>query len=91
MTAIPGKGYDSLDTLVTLTQEAPGAMNFGALGATTAEAGYPDTRYVFWAGMFAPAGTPQEIIDSLNSAVLEALADDANAERLANIHVQPCR
>lgn len=55
---------------------------------TTTEAGYPATRYVFWAGMFAPAGTPDAIVERLNAEVQAALADPAVAERLANIHVQ---
>ena len=35
--------------------------------ATTAEFGYPEIRAIQWVGMFTTAGTPQTIIDRLNS------------------------
>lgn len=36
---------------------------------TFAEAGYPSVDVSLWQGMFAPAGTPQAIIDKLSSAI----------------------
>jgi tripartite-type tricarboxylate transporter receptor subunit TctC len=33
---------------------------------TMAEAGYPDLKGEAWIGMFVPAGTPQEIVTTLN-------------------------
>jgi tripartite-type tricarboxylate transporter receptor subunit TctC len=35
---------------------------------TTTEAGYPNSDFDFWVGMFAPAKTPQSIIDRLYQA-----------------------
>ena len=35
-----------------------------------------------WAGLFAPRGTPRDIIDKLNAAAVEALADPAVRSRL---------
>ena len=42
---------------------------------TVAESGYPGFDAVAWHGFMAPAGTPQPIIDKLNSAFLNALKD----------------
>jgi len=36
---------------------------------TIAEAGYPSVDIDLWQGMFAPAGTPQAVIDKLSSAI----------------------
>jgi tripartite-type tricarboxylate transporter receptor subunit TctC len=40
---------------------------------TTLEAGYPDSDYTFWNGMFVPAKTSREIIDRLHHETGEAL------------------
>jgi tripartite-type tricarboxylate transporter receptor subunit TctC len=41
-----------------------------------------------WHGLFAPAGTPKEVIGKLNAAVVDALADLAVQSRLADISYQ---
>lgn len=46
---------------------------------TTLEAGYPNSDYLFWLGVFAPKGTPQPIIDRLRSEIRKAF-DDANVK-----------
>jgi tripartite-type tricarboxylate transporter receptor subunit TctC len=38
-----------------------------------------------WYGLFAPKGTPKEIIDRLNGAAVQALADPAVRSRLADL------
>jgi tripartite-type tricarboxylate transporter receptor subunit TctC len=38
-----------------------------------------------WYALFAPKGTPKEIIDRLNAATVQALADPAARSRLANL------
>src|SRR5262245_15448794 len=40
---------------------------------TIAEAGYPGVGTLAWQGLFAPAGTPKEVLDTLNKTVLQAL------------------
>jgi tripartite-type tricarboxylate transporter receptor subunit TctC len=40
---------------------------------TTAEAGFPDSEYNFWVGMFAPSRTPPAILDKLYAETLKAL------------------
>jgi len=42
---------------------------------TAAEAGYPDQVTVLWNGLFAPSGTPPEIIAALHRHVLGILQD----------------
>ena len=43
---------------------------------TVAEAGY-NVDAAIWSGLFAPAGTPRDIIDRLNVAIREAMAEPA--------------
>ena len=38
-----------------------------------------------WFGIWAPKGTPKDIIAKLNAAVVEALADPAMRKRLADL------
>jgi tripartite-type tricarboxylate transporter receptor subunit TctC len=39
-----------------------------------AESGLPGYEMIGWHGIFAPAGTPREIVDRLNAAVAKILA-----------------
>jgi tripartite-type tricarboxylate transporter receptor subunit TctC len=48
---------------------------------TIAEAGLPGYEATSWFGMFAPAGTPQPIVDKLNAAIVKALADPKVSEQ----------
>ena len=50
---------------------------------TLAEAGFPQLQIRGWAGLFAPAGAPAEIIARLSSAANEALLLPAVQEQLA--------
>jgi tripartite-type tricarboxylate transporter receptor subunit TctC len=56
---------------------------------TTTEAGYRNSEYNFWFGMFAPAKTPPAIIARLHGAISEALQDPDIRDRLAKLGVQP--
>jgi tripartite-type tricarboxylate transporter receptor subunit TctC len=49
---------------------------------TSMEAGYPDSETLAWWGIFAPAGTPQDIIDSMAKSVKEILSEPAIANQL---------
>ncbi|MCK9510881.1 MAG: tripartite tricarboxylate transporter substrate binding protein [Pigmentiphaga sp.] len=46
---------------------------------TLAESGVKDFEALSWQGLFAPAGTPQPVVDKLNSTVVEILNDPAVA------------
>jgi tripartite-type tricarboxylate transporter receptor subunit TctC len=52
---------------------------------TFAEIALPELSYSAWAGLFAPKGTPNEVINKLNAAAVEALADPAVRSRLADL------
>ena len=44
---------------------------------TFSEMGLPVLSWSSWYGLFAPKGTPKEIIDRLSAATVQALADSA--------------
>ena len=52
---------------------------------TIDEAGVPGVHIPFWHGLWAPKGTPKDVIDKLNAAVVEALADPAVRQRLTEL------
>jgi tripartite-type tricarboxylate transporter receptor subunit TctC len=49
------------------------------------EAGVPGLYLSVWHGLWAPKGTPKQIIAKLNGAVVDALADTAVRQRLADL------
>jgi tripartite-type tricarboxylate transporter receptor subunit TctC len=72
------------------------AGNFRALAVTTkersallpdlpslAEAGIPGYDVTSYAALFAPAGTPKEIVDKLNAAIQTIIADPEAKKRIA--------
>src|SRR6266567_4389470 len=64
-----------------------GAERFSKLPdvPTTPEAGYPKLQAPFWLGVVAPAGTPPAIIDKLNAAFRDSLAQPETRARLATL------
>lgn len=75
------------DFLVLLPQIRAGRLNALAVTSATrhpllpdvptvAESGYPGFEALSWQGLFAPAGTPPEIVARLNAEVVKALAAD---------------
>jgi tripartite-type tricarboxylate transporter receptor subunit TctC len=52
---------------------------------TFAEMGLSALSYSAWTGLFAPKGTPRDIIDKLNAASVEALGDPAVRSRLVDL------
>ena len=52
---------------------------------TVDEAGLPGFHVSIWQGLWAPKGTPKEIVGKINAAVVEALADPAVRTRLKDI------
>jgi tripartite-type tricarboxylate transporter receptor subunit TctC len=51
---------------------------------TFAELGFPKVSWSAWNGLFAPKGTPKDMIGKLNAAAVGALADPAVRSRLAD-------
>ncbi|PXW52921.1 tripartite tricarboxylate transporter substrate binding protein BugD [Chelatococcus asaccharovorans] len=52
---------------------------------TTKEAGLPDYQVSAWNAIFAPKGTPQDIIAKLNNALVVALDDESTRKRLLDL------
>jgi tripartite-type tricarboxylate transporter receptor subunit TctC len=52
---------------------------------TLNELGYPGMEDYTWVGLFVPAGTPQEIVQKLNDAVLKGVQSPDMKERFENL------
>jgi tripartite-type tricarboxylate transporter receptor subunit TctC len=52
---------------------------------TFAELGLPALSISGWSGLFAPKGTPRDVIGRLNAAAVEALSDPAVRSRLGDL------
>ncbi|HEX2137031.1 MAG TPA: tripartite tricarboxylate transporter substrate-binding protein [Microvirga sp.] len=55
---------------------------------TMAELGFSTFEFVIWHGLYAPAGTPKEAIDTLNKALQVALDSPAVRARFAEVGTQ---
>ena len=66
---------------VTAPTRSPSAPDI----PTFDEAGVPKLHVSIWYGLWAPRGTSREIIDRLNSAVRESLADAGVRKRLSDL------
>jgi tripartite-type tricarboxylate transporter receptor subunit TctC len=51
--------------------------------ATAAEQGFPNIRIGHWAGLYAPRGTPQPIIEKMNAAIQAAMKTEEVKAKLA--------
>ena len=49
---------------------------------TVAEQGYPDYQSTYWNGIYAPAGTPDDVIATLNKAFDQAVNDPDTKAKL---------
>jgi len=52
---------------------------------TVDEAGLPEFYISVWHGLWAPKGTPRDVIAKLNAAAVDALADPAVRSKLAEL------
>ena len=52
---------------------------------TIDEAGVPGLHFPFWHGMWAPKGTPKDVVAKINAAVIEALADPTVRQRFTDL------
>ena len=55
---------------------------------TVDEAGAPGLHFPFWHGLWAPKGTPKDIVAKVNAAVVAAFADPAVRKRFADLGMQ---
>src|SRR5690606_13273310 len=56
---------------------------------TVAESGVPSYEMVLWSGLFAPAGTPPDIVKKLQTAVQDAMNSAEMKDRLKGLGVEP--
>lgn len=56
---------------------------------TTKEQGYPEVFIGHWAGVFAPKGTPDAILEKMNQAINAALKTSAVRDRLVPQGIEP--
>jgi tripartite-type tricarboxylate transporter receptor subunit TctC len=56
---------------------------------TTIEAGYPNSDYVLWFGMFVPVQTPRAIVERLHAETMKALQVPSVRDKLAGFDVVP--
>jgi tripartite-type tricarboxylate transporter receptor subunit TctC len=56
---------------------------------TTLEAGYANSDYVIWVGLFFPSKTPRAIVERMNHEMKKAWDNPALRERLTGLDVSP--
>jgi tripartite-type tricarboxylate transporter receptor subunit TctC len=56
---------------------------------TAAEAGLPNFVLAAWNGIFAPAGTPKDIVNKLNNEIRNILQMPSTIERLTAVGLEP--
>jgi tripartite-type tricarboxylate transporter receptor subunit TctC len=56
---------------------------------TAAEQGFPDVRIAHWAGVHAPHGTPEAVLDKMSAALDAAMKTPAIAEKLKGMGIEP--
>jgi tripartite-type tricarboxylate transporter receptor subunit TctC len=66
----------------------------GRIGAlpnvpTSAEAGLPDFQVTVWHGLYAPKGTPAEVVNRLSTALQAALRDQQLVTRFRELGTEP--
>lgn len=74
-----------LTNLKTYVVATPKRLDVAKDVPTSAEAGLPEFQAVGWNAIFAPKGTPKEIVDKLNAAGRAALADEGVRKRLLEL------
>ena len=55
---------------------------------TVDEAGLPGFHMTLWSGLWAPKGTPKNVIAKINAATLDALRDPTTRKQLENLGLQ---
>jgi tripartite-type tricarboxylate transporter receptor subunit TctC len=66
---------------VALPQRSPALPDV----PTTKEGGLPEFQVTAWNAIFAPKGTPPEVVSKLSGALRKALADEGTRKRLLDL------
>ena len=57
--------------------------------STATEQGFPELKIAHWAGVHAPKGTPEEVMDKVAAAVDKAMKDPTITQRLKALGIEP--
>jgi tripartite-type tricarboxylate transporter receptor subunit TctC len=57
--------------------------------STATEQGFPDVRIAHWAGVHAPRGTPEAVLDKMSAAIDAAMKTPATADKLKALGIEP--
>jgi tripartite-type tricarboxylate transporter receptor subunit TctC len=57
--------------------------------STATEQGFGELRIAHWAGVHAPRGTPDEMLEKMSRAIDAAMKNATIAERLRNVGIEP--
>jgi tripartite-type tricarboxylate transporter receptor subunit TctC len=67
---------------------APKRLAAGPDIPTVDEAGLPGYHILLWSGLWAPKGTPKDVIAKLNGALQDALADPTVLKRFGELGLE---
>jgi len=74
--------------LATIAATAPSSLP-SLKGVPALSAEYPAAAVVGWSGLFAPIGTPPEVLKQLDAALKQTIADPAVVTSLQNVGMSP--
>ena len=57
--------------------------------STATEQGFPDVRIAHWAGVHAPHGTPDAVLDKMSAAIDAAMKTQSIADKLKGMGIEP--
>jgi tripartite-type tricarboxylate transporter receptor subunit TctC len=87
---VPGiLGFVKSGRLKALGVAAPARLSFMPEVPTLAEQGIANVEAINWYGMFAPAGTPANVVAALNQATHRALQNAEVKSKLVSMGVEP--
>lgn len=84
-TVVAAGPYVAAGRLKALAVTTPKRLTASPNIPTVAEAGMPGFEAVSWGGVLAPAGTPQPVIDKLNTEIVKILKLPEIKERFAKV------
>ena len=87
--AANGIAHAHTGKVVALAVTGPARAAVAGDVPTFAEAGFPQFVLQNWYGVFAPAGTPHDVLDKLNGSIVKGLRTPAIAARIAAVGVDP--
>ena len=56
---------------------------------TTIEAGFPDSDFDFWIGMFVPKQTPRDVVMRIHQVTVKGMGTETSRARFAKLGVEP--